>query len=279
MTGCGGKFTISAVGVGCWSMGSADGEYWGERKQEDTNAIVKAALTFGNVYLDTAEVYNAGRSEEALGAALKAAHPDDAARAVIGSKILPNNCHDVRGHLEATLARLQCAKIDLYQVHWPLNEKTCCVAMKSKFHNQDAAEGGVPDVGKVFAELAALQAEGKIGHIGVSNFGVKQLTEALATGATIATNQLVYNLGSRMIEHEVLPLCAANGIGVIAYSPLMQGVLTDKGVASASFDEFARRIFFAERVPADYIESKLKPDTAWMLICRSVLRDPTFDRT
>ena len=103
-------------------------------------------------------------------------------------------------------------------------------------------EGGLEELRE--DELAALQAEGKIGHIGVSNFGVKQLTEALATGATIATNQLVYNLGSRMIEHEVLPLCAANDIGVIAYSPLMQGVLTDNGVASASFDEFARRFFF-----------------------------------
>lgn len=137
-----------------------------------------------------------------------------------------------------------------------------------------------PPTEKAFKELMVLQKEGKIKHIGVSNFGVNQLKEALATGVRIDTifiylllgklrstplgcavfpspcsshaafecmlmlailswlpfpftsqvkiaiNQLCYNLIFRSIEFEILPFCVANGIGVIAYSPLMQGILT-----------------------------------------------------
>jgi myo-inositol catabolism protein IolS len=87
-----------------------------------------------------------------------------------------------------------------------------------------------------FTELRTLQEEGKIKHIGVSNFGVKQLTAALATGCKIASNQLCYNLLTRAIEFEVLEVCKANNVGVICYSPLLQGMLTDKTAALHSFD-------------------------------------------
>jgi len=238
-TCCDKKLRCNIVGVGCWSMGASVGDtYWGERTQETTNAIVAKALSYGTMFFDTAEVYNNGASEKALGVALKAAGAKAMARAMIASKISPQNCHDVRDHLEATLARLQVKSIYLYQIHWPLNEMTCCHTSKSAFHNQEAAKGGVPDIENVFGVLEALRKEGKITHIGVSNFGVRQLKEALATGVTIATNQVCYNYGSRMIEYEVMPLCIKHNIGIIAYSPLMQGVLTDKGVASKSFDEF-----------------------------------------
>lgn len=137
---------------------------------------------------------------------------------MVATKILPNNCttpESVRQHLEESLARLGLECVDLYQVHWPL---------------EDA------HVGPAFAELAKLQAEGKIKHIGVSNFGVKQLTAALATGVKIATNQLCYNLLTRAIEFELADLCAQHGIGIICYSPLLQGLLTDKSVALTSLD-------------------------------------------
>jgi aryl-alcohol dehydrogenase-like predicted oxidoreductase len=83
-------------------------------------------------------------------------------------------------------------------------------------------------VADAFATLMALQREGKIRHIGVSNFGVKQLTEALATGAEIAANQLAYSLLTRSIEPEIMPLCREKGIGILPYMPLMQGLLTGK---------------------------------------------------
>ena len=74
----------------------------------------------------------------------------------------------------------------------------------------------------------ALQREGKIAHIGVSNFGVAQLQEALETGATIAVNQVCYNLIFRACEFEVLPFCREHNIQVLCYSVLMQGILTGR---------------------------------------------------
>ena len=221
--GKGGGFEVPEVGVGCWSFGCGEGEYWGRRDQEDVNDVCLAALEYGSAFFDTAEVYQAGRSEESLAAALSAAPPALSGKAVIATKIQPQNCGDVRSYLDASLKRLKRDSVYLYQVHWPINNQTC-------------GSGPIPDVGAVFKELAALQSEGKIEHIGVSNFGVKQLREALATGARIATNQLMYNLVSRAIEYEVMPICQQNDIGVICYSPLLQGLLTDKSAGKA-FDE------------------------------------------
>ena len=147
-----------------------------------------------------------------MAAALSAAPASLSGKAVIATKIQPQNCNDVRGQLEASLRRLKKDSVYLYQVHWPINEKTC------------GGSGPVPDLASVFKELAVLQSEGKVEHIGVSNFGVKQLQEALATGARIATNQLMYNLVSRAIEFDVMPLCQKHDIGVICYSPLLQGM-------------------------------------------------------
>ena len=113
----------------------------------------------------------------------------------------------LRAHCEDSLRRLQTDYIDLYMVHWPI----------TRYSVEDA-----------FATLRALQSEGKIRSIGVSNFGVQQLSEALTTGARIDVNQLCYNLLSRAIEVEILPLCRQQGIGVLGYMPLLQGLLTGK---------------------------------------------------
>jgi len=216
---------VPAVGVGAWNFGSQEGDYWGKRDQETTNAIVAEALRHGPALFDCAEMYQNGRAEESLGLALKAAGPELAANAVVATKIHPAHCSQlgkpgaVRAALMASLARLQLPKVALYQVHWPLS----CART-------------APSAEETFREFKQLQAEGLIEHIGVSNFGVKNLTEALATGVTIATNQVMYNPVSRAVEFEVMELCQQHGIKVICYSPLMQGLLTDKGV-DISFDE------------------------------------------
>jgi myo-inositol catabolism protein IolS len=202
------------VGVGTWQFGSKEGEYWGDRKQEDIESVVREAVRSGPVLFDTAEAYNNGRSEECLAQALSKC--DKVENVVLASKILPSNCKNVRKHLEATLKRLRIDSIDLYQVHWPIPSE---------------------DVKSTFKELCALQEEGKITHIGVSNFGVKQLQDALSTGVKIETNQMCFNLITRAVEFEVLPLCQKHNIGIICYSPLNQGLLTDKYSGLKSFDE------------------------------------------
>ncbi len=200
---------LPALGLGCWSFGGGEGDYWGAQDEREVDAILGRALEQGALYLDTAEMYNDGRSEEALGRALKGRRE----HAIIGSKVFPNYARPdlLRQHCEASLSRLGTDYLDLYMLHWPLTDEPA---------------------GPVFETLASLQREGKIRHLGLSNFGVRQMHEAVRAagqaGAVIAANQLCYNLLSRAIEFEILPECEKLGIGVIAYMPLQQGLLAGK---------------------------------------------------
>ncbi len=190
---------ISPMGIGCWAYGG--GDYWGPQAQSDVTAVAHAALDAGINFFDTAEGYNSGRSEEALAVALKGRRHE----AVIGTKISTPDPLTIRERCEASLRRLQTDYVDIYMIHWP--------------HDEFAIEESV-------AELTRLQEDGLIRAIGVSNFGVEQLTAALNTGASIAVNQLCYNLLSRAIELELLPLCQKHNVGILGYMPLLQGILT-----------------------------------------------------
>lgn len=208
---------VSTLGIGCWSFGG--GSYWGEQAQGDVSTVVHAALDIGINYFDTAQVYNDGASEISLGRALQGRRHE----AVIGTKVSPNHAYaqSLREHCEASLRRLDTDYIDLYMLHWPIN--------RVSLRHYDADErilSSPPTVEEAFGTLADLQAEGKIRAIGVSNHGVRQLEQVRALGTKIVANQLAYNLASRAIEHDILPYCVKNDIGIIAYSPLMQGVLT-----------------------------------------------------
>ena len=213
---------LPVLGLGCWSFGGEEGDYWGVQDEQEVDAILTQALAHGAVYLDTAEMYNDGRSEAALGRSLKGRR----AQAIIGSKVQPAHARPdlLRQHCEASLRRLGTDDIDLYMLHWPLD--------------------GEP-AGPVFETLAQLQREGKIRHIGLSNFGVQQMREAVqaahCAGTTIAANQLCYNLLSRAIEFEILPECARLGIGVIGYMPLQQGLLTGKYHAADELPQMRTR--------------------------------------
>jgi myo-inositol catabolism protein IolS len=196
---------LPVLGVGVWSFGGGPDDYWGAQSERDADAVVGRAIELNCAYFDTAEVYNDGASERALGKLLKGRR----GKAVIGTKVSPQNADPatLRQHCDASLTRLETDYVDLYMVHWPIPS---------------------PAVADAFATLAELRDEGKIRHIGISNFGVQQMAEALATGAQIAVNQLGYSLLTRAIELEMAPFCQEKGIGVMAYMPLMQGILTGK---------------------------------------------------
>jgi aryl-alcohol dehydrogenase-like predicted oxidoreductase len=197
--------TLPVLGIGCWAFGGNESDYWGVQEEAEIERVVNAALDAGANYFDTAEGYNDGRSEEALGRALKKRR----AEAVIGTKVSPSNARPdlLRRSCEASLKRLQTDYLDLYMPHWPLTEYPIEPAVET---------------------LAALRAEGKIRHVGLSNFGKQQLREAAGTGVPLATDQVCYNLLSRAIEFEILPECRRQGIGVVAYMPFQQGLLTGK---------------------------------------------------
>jgi aryl-alcohol dehydrogenase-like predicted oxidoreductase len=211
---------LSALGIGCWSFGG--GDYWGACRQEDADAVVRRAVELGISYFDTAEAYNDGRSETALGRALRGVDRD---RVLVGSKVSPSHCYaeTLPRHCEASLRRLGLDHLDLYMIHWPLHPHSI-----RHFTAEEAVIANPPTVEEAFAALGALQRQGKIRHIGVSNFGAARLDEALRLCPDLAVNQLPHSLLARAIELEALPRCRQAGVGVIGYMTLLQGVLSDR---------------------------------------------------
>jgi aryl-alcohol dehydrogenase-like predicted oxidoreductase len=231
---------VPMLGMGCWQYGG--GEYWGAQGQTEVDAVVRAAVEHGCHFFDTAEAYNQGASESSLGLALRGIPRD---RVLIGTKVSPGNVapETLARHCEASLRRLQTDYLDLYMVHWPVTARAIAHFTREP--------GPVPDVAEAFQTLERLRQAGKIRHIGVSNFGVARLTEALATGVEIVLNELPYSVLTRAIEMEILPFCRDRGIGVLGYMSLMQGVLTDTYTTFEDIPVWRRRTrhFDSRRTP------------------------------
>ncbi|MDR2472633.1 MAG: aldo/keto reductase [Tannerella sp.] len=208
---------VTAMTVGCWTFGG--GEYWGEQPQRDVNEVVNVALDMGVNTFDTAEVYNNGASETSLGKALKGRRNE----AVVISKISPSNCHNVREHCIASLRRLGTDYLDVYMLHWPINKLSV-----EHFTADSSLITAPPTVEEAFTQLEALKREGLIRSVGISNFGVKQMTEVLTAGIHPDVNEITYNIVSRAIEAEIAPFCMTHNISIIGSMGLMQGLLTGK---------------------------------------------------
>ena len=207
---------VNPIGIGCWAYGG--GEYWGEQSQTDVNDVVSLALDLGCNFFDTAEIYNDGASEISLGLALRGKRD----KAVVATKIGPAFCKGdmVVTHLDKSLQRLKMDYVDCYMVHWPLNN----VSLKH-FTDDPALLEKPPAEDEVFHTFNELKKEGKIRSIGVSNFGKKQLEAVIKTGVQIDFNEITYNLLSRAVEGDILPLCIENNISLIASMSLQQGLL------------------------------------------------------
>lgn len=190
---------VPALGLGTWMMGERGGH------GPQSVVALKRGIELGMTLIDTAEMYGDGGAEELVGQAI-AGQRD---RVFIVSKVLPSNASrtGVAAACERSLKRLGTDRIDLYLLHW---------------------SGGVP-LHETVAGFAALQRAGKIRHWGVSNFDLDEMNAlwAVRGGDGCAANQLLYNLGRRGIEWDLLPALAARGIPVMAYSPLEQGRLLD----------------------------------------------------
>jgi aryl-alcohol dehydrogenase-like predicted oxidoreductase len=198
---------ISLLCVGCWSFGGDNSSYWGEQDQADVDALVGKALDRGINFFDTAFGYNSGESEKSLGKALKKRRKE----AIICNKTPiqeGDNLKNFEALLNDSLKRLDTDYIDLLMIHWP-----------------------VKDEGLLRANLEALlkaRQKGIIREIGVSNFSLETLKIAREAGAGVAANEFAYNLMSRAPEKQVLPYCVEHNIGMLAYMPLMQGILAGK---------------------------------------------------
>jgi aryl-alcohol dehydrogenase-like predicted oxidoreductase len=204
---------ISVIGYGAWQAGGA--QWGGPAPDGDVIAAIRAAIDSGQTWIDTAEVYGQGRSEELVGRAIAGRRdevllftkvaPDDE-----GSGIRP---HEIRSAIQASLRRLGTDRVDLYQVHWP--------------------DERIP-VEETWGAMAELVGEGLARRIGVSNFD-RALVERCLPIHPVASVQNELSLLCRDDTSELLPWLAGQGIGYLAYSPLASGLLTGRIAADETF--------------------------------------------
>ncbi|MCL2815624.1 MAG: aldo/keto reductase [Oscillospiraceae bacterium] len=221
----GSEIEISRMGMGCWSFGG--GEYWGAQSQKDVETVVCKALDCGVNFFDTARMYNDGESEKSLGLALKGRRHE----AVVCSKVSPAKAYfkTLKQECEASLFNLRTDYLDIYMMHWPIN------AFGIRHFTEDPAViENPPSAAEAFGALSDLKKEGKIRAIGVSNFGLTQMKEALGLCPEMIVNEMSYNIISRAIEAEIIPFCKQNDISLITSMALMQGILSGR---YAKFDD------------------------------------------
>ena len=235
---------VSAIAMGCWVL--AGDATWGPQDMAESIATVHAALDAGVNLFDTAEGYGGGDSESVLGQALLGRRHE----AVIATKVGRANLSggEVTRACEASLQRLRTDYVDLYQIHWPSR--------------------AVP-LPETLEALERLREQGKVRAIGVCNFGLhdlSDLTKIPSRGQAIGqaeTNQLPYSLLWRAIEYELRQRCVDEGIGILCYSPLAQGLLTGKFRSAGDVpDGRARtRLFSGKRSEARHGQAGCEAET------------------
>lgn len=188
---------IPALGLGTWGMGEA------RHGGADEAAALTLGIELGMTLIDTAEMYGEGGAEELVGKVIAGRRQS----LFIVSKVYPHNAtrHGAIAACERSLKRLGTDRIDLYLLHW---------------------RGEVP-LAETLDGFLELRRSGKIRHYGVSNFGTADMAEwcGLAGSAATATDQVLYNLGRRGVEWDLLPWLRRRGMPVMAYSPIEQGRL------------------------------------------------------
>ncbi|OMF33121.1 aldo/keto reductase [Paenibacillus sp. FSL H8-0259] len=193
---------LPRLGQGTWTMG----EHAANRAEEI--AALRHGVELGMNLIDTAEMYGDGRSEELVGEAVRGIRD----KVFLVSKVYPHNAAGAAliRSCEASLKRLGTDHLDLYLLHW-----------RGTLPLEETVEG-----------MEALVASGKIARWGVSNFDTPDMQELLRIpgGNHCAVNQVLYHLGSRGIEHELLPWLSGHKIPVMAYSPLAQAGTLRKGL-------------------------------------------------
>src|SRR6266704_1147528 len=195
---------VPALGQGSWHLGQ------GRHPAAEEEDALRTGLSLGMTLIDTSDDYGNGRSEKLIGHVI-AGQRD---RVFLVSKVEPNHVtrNGIARACEASLGRLGTDHLDLYLLHWRTLDT---------------------DLSAVVAGFENLRATGKIRAWGVSNFKVSNMEELFRVphGDRCATNQVRYNVGSRDIEHDLLPWCELRGMPVMAYTPLGGNSVRDPTLA------------------------------------------------
>ena len=231
---------VSELCLGTMTFGGGDAGIWshiGRLQQDEVDGIVRRSIEAGINFLDTANVYSAGRSEELTGQALRnlGVKRDDI---VVATKVLgemgpgPNGRGVSRYHVmeaaKASLRRLQLDHIDLYQIH------------------------GFDPATPIEEQLRALDTlvqQGHVRYIGVSNWAAWQIVKALGISerlglARFASLQAYYTVAGRDLERELVPMMQSEGVGLLVWSPLAGGLLSGKFSRQGSTEAGSRRTSF-----------------------------------
>ena len=203
---------ITPIGLGAREIGGGRGEFaWNPQDDQTSIATIKRALNLGINWIDTAAIYGLGHSEEIVGKAIKGGErPYIFTKCSILWDAKGRTYHSLRAdsiqrEVEASLKRLGIETIDLYQLHEPDPDS-------------EIEEG--------WSKLVELKRQGKVRHIGVSNFNVEQLRRAEKI-APVETLQPPYSLIDSHVEKEILPYSHEHNIGVIVYHSMAAGLLTE----------------------------------------------------
>lgn len=229
---------ITRVGFGAWAVGGGGWSFgWGPQDDQASLAAMKHALDRGVNWIDTAAVYGLGHSEELVGQLLREIPRSE--RPYVFTKcglvwdaqnpMSPNRRslrpESIRRECEASLRRLGVERIDLYQFHWP------------------DTETGTP-LEDSWSTMVKLVEEGKVRAAGVSNFTV-ELLERCEAIRHVDSLQPGFSMIRRDLGAKEIPWCAAHETGVIVYSPMQSGILTDafsaERVARMAEDDWRRR--------------------------------------
>lgn len=232
---------ISVIGQGCMGIGgylTRDSKF--DKRQAE---LLRFGIELGMTFIDTAEVYGAGHSEEVVGKAVKRIRDG----VFIATKVSPEhlNYSDVIQSAEKSLRRLNTDHIDLYQVHWP---------------------NPAIDLQETMRAMEELVQQGKIRYIGLSNLCLNGLEKAqmALTQNMIVSIQAEYNLFDRSVEHDILPFCDTEGVTLIAYSPLEQGRIVSS----------SEKIETLEAIAAKYDRTMAQVTLNWLTAHDSVIAIP-----
>ncbi|MBN1517427.1 aldo/keto reductase [Candidatus Sumerlaeota bacterium] len=210
------ELELTVIGFGAWAIGGGWKYGWGPQDDDDSIRAIQRAVELGVNWIDTAAVYGLGRSEQVVGRAIKGLR-DDLIIATKCSRTWDDageigcclKAESVLRECEDSLRRLEIDVIDLYQIHWPLDD---------------------PHLEEGWEAIQKLIEQGKVRYAGVSNCSPKQM-ERLRPLGPVASLQPPYSLLERRVEQQHLPYCAEHNIGVVAYSPMRSGLLTGKWTA------------------------------------------------
>ena len=241
---------LTTVGFGAWAAGGGGWSFgWGPQDDAASIAAMRHAIERGVNWIDTAAVYGLGHSEEVVGQFLRTLAPADRPyvftkcglewdpqdRMKVSRRTLQPD--SIRRECDASLQRLGVERIDLYQFHWP-------------------DEGGVP-MEDSWDAMTRLVEQGKIRAAGVSNFSV-ELLERCEARRHVDSLQPPFSMIKREVAGAQLPWCAAHGTGVICYSPMQSGILTDT-FSAARVDALRSRRLAAPRTGIQVAEPRTEP--------------------